>query len=163
MRKAKARKPTPPPLQLATPGDKPTPSFPGPGCPPEYFSRAERDLWETLARSAPKGLHTPLDAVALEMLCQHVTRWRATNAAIAKSGLLQKDGDRKGRPARISPLVKLAKAEAALIAQLCGQLGLTVTGRRGIVLPPQADTRTEFAKFLDACPGGPDAPPLRTN
>jgi hypothetical protein len=84
----------------------------------------------------------------LEMLVVHVLRWRAANAAIRRSGLLQKDGDRRGGPRRINALVKLARGEAVLIAQLCSALGLSAISRSGIYIPPPPHEPTELERLM---------------
>jgi hypothetical protein len=89
----------------------------------------------------------------LEMLVVHLRRWRKTSAAIRRAGLLQRDGDRRGGPPRISALVKLARGEAVLIAQLCSALGLTAVSRSGIYLPPPPHEPTEFEKLMDSYAG----------
>jgi phage terminase small subunit len=131
------------------PGVTPAASFAGPGDPPPYFNQAEQTLWQTIASRVPRGLLTPADAGMLEMLVVHVLRWRRTNAAVRRCGLLQKDGDRRGGPQRISALVKLARGEAVLIALLSSALGLTAVSRSGIYLPPErTEPMSEFEKLL---------------
>jgi phage terminase small subunit len=134
------------------PGEAPAASFAGPGDPPAYFNKSEQALWQTIVGRVPRGLLTPADAGMCEMLVVHTLRWRRTNAAIRRCGLLQRDGDRRGGPQRISALVKLARAEAVLIAQLSSALGLTAVSRSGIYLPPE---RTEPLSELERLMSGP--------
>jgi hypothetical protein len=84
----------------------------------------------------------------LELLTTHRQRWRETRAEIRKAGLLQKDGDRRGGPQRTHALVKLARAEAVLIAKLCTSLGLTVTARNGIWIEPEPHEPSELERLM---------------
>jgi phage terminase small subunit len=109
------------PQRRAAREGEPAPSGPL-GDPPVTFTKAQRKAWLELILQAPENVLTISDRVMVELYCTLVARMRGGDP----------DPEREGK---IKPPENLKAAEANLLLNLLGRMGLTPADRSRVHAP----------------------------
>lgn len=103
------------------------------GPPPEHFGEARRAAWAEIVSHAPEGVLTRADRIAVEMLSDLLTRYRAS---------MTPEGER------------FISADRRDLMALLARFGMTAADRSRVAAPKAKEETGDLFDFLAATSGG---------
>jgi P27 family predicted phage terminase small subunit len=151
----RGRKPKPTAIKIAegNPGKKalnreePRPEIGAPPC-PDYLAGHARDKWDELVPSlVSTGVLAFIDGTALARYCVAYQVWRDAVEEIKRDGTtyVTEKGNTVARPT-----VGIVNTQAAILAKLEAEFGLTPSARARIKATPPTAPEQELEDFLSA-------------
>lgn len=96
---------------------------------PTHLTDIERAIWQHVIANAPADVLNRCDDLLLEVLAVNLSRMRLANSTVEKTGLVVKGP----QGATVNPLVRVANACAAVVRNICSDLGLSPVARARLI------------------------------
>ncbi len=113
------------------PKDEPK-SPPGIGAAPSWLGEEAAAAWDHLAATAPDGLLTRADSIAVELFAQTYATWMECQRATRRDGLLLTTITERGEVNKAHPLLPTITALQKQMVDILNRCGMTPSGRASI-------------------------------
>ena len=127
--------------------DEPKPPRVIPRCPAHLNKEARREWKRMVADLSPLFMLTPLDRVALAVICDAWARFVEASMGLQKSGILVR-GRHSKEPVH-SPYLAVINQAIAQITAMLPEFGLTPSSRSRLRIEKPAE-KSDFMKLLDS-------------